>query len=263
MQETTPLLLLTNDDGAQAAGLQALAAALADLGRVVVVAPEQDNSAVSHALTMRRPLRVENLGPDRYAVDGTPADCIILAVEKILAVRPALIVSGINSGPNIGDDINYSGTVSAAMEATMLGIPALAISLAGEPPYDYQPAALFARRLARYVLEHSLPPDTFLNVNYPGDPPRGVRITRQGRRTYAGAVKETRDPWGRRHYWIGGGVPSIDSRRDTDAAAIEECYVSITPLHLDQTNYDALELLRERMVFRESGEGGFLVDADG
>ncbi len=256
-----PLLLLTNDDGVQAPGLRALASALAALGRVVVVAPERDNSAIGHALTMRRPLRVERVAPDWYAVNGTPADCVVLAFEKLLAgQRPALVASGINPGPNIGDDINYSGTVSAAMEAAMLGVPALSLSLAGDPPHDYGPAARFARRLACHVLEHGLPADTLLNVNYPAvEVPRGVRLTRQGRRIYSGAVKETRDPWGRPHYWIGGGVASVDQRHDTDGAAVEEGYVSVTPLHFDLTNYQALETLRHGLVFQRGAEGEPLV----
>ena len=258
-----PLLLLTNDDGVQAPGLRALAAALAELGRVVVVAPERDNSAIGHALTMRRPLRVERLAEDWYAVNGTPADCVVLALEKLLAEqRPALVASGINPGPNIGDDINYSGTVSAAMEATMLGIPALSFSLAGEPPHDYRPAARFARCLAFYVLEHGLPADTLLNVNYPAlEPPRGVRLTRQGRRIYTGAVKETCDPLGRPHYWIGGGVASVDQRHDTDGATVEEGYVSITPLHFDFTNYQALERLRQQLAFPQSAAGELVVES--
>ncbi len=256
----SPLILLTNDDGIRASGLTALARSLRIVGRTVIVAPERDNSAVSHALTMRRPLRIEHRDDDVYSVDGTPADCIILALEKLLPAHPALIVSGINPGPNIGDDISYSGTVSAAIEGTMLGVPSIAMSIAGEPPFAWDDAAGFAVQLARHILANGLPADTLLNVNYPDKVPRGVRFTRQGRRTYEGAVKETRDPWGRKHYWIGGGIPSVDQRHDSDGLAVQEGYISITPLHLDLTNYEALALLRTQTVFRETDNGRFILE---
>lgn len=241
-----PLILVTNDDGVYAPGLQALAIELAKVGRVVVVAPDRDNSAASHSLTMTRPLRVRELGPDRYSVDGTPTDCVILAVGKILTEKAALVMSGINPGPNLCDDVSYSGTVSAAIEATMLGIPSCAISLVGEEPCHYELAARFAGRLARMILSQGLPPDTLLNVNVP--PGRaadltGVKFARQGRRKYEGAIKETHDPWGRQHFWIGGGTPVWDQGQDTDAQAIKDGYISITPLHLDRTNYGALDYL--------------------
>ena len=241
------LILVTNDDGIHAPGLTVLAEAMTQLGAVVVIAPEQDNSAVSHALTMTRPLRVRELAPDRLAVDGTPTDCVTLAIGMVLPTRPALVVSGINPGPNLGDDVSYSGTVSAAVEATMLGVPALAVSLAGEEPYRFDTAAGFAVQLARRILEHGLPRDTLLNVNVPNLAAAqiaGVRFTRQGRRVYDGAIQETFDPWGRRHYWIGGGTPCWDKGEDTDAQAILADCVSITPLHLDLTNHAALRKLR-------------------
>jgi len=247
MNAPQPLILLTNDDGIMAPGLVALARALAELGRVVVIAPERDNSAASHSLTMRRPLLVREDGPDRFAIDGTPADCVIVGVGKLLATRPDLLVSGINPGPNLGDDISYSGTVSAAIEATMLGIPALAVSLAvGEDGLDFAPAAACAARLAAMVLQHGLPPDTLLNINVPGRPTAeiiGVRFTRQGRRKYDGAIQETSDPWNRKHYWIGGGIPVLDEGADTDVQAVVAGWVSVTPLHLDRTNHDALAFL--------------------
>jgi len=244
MPETQPLILVTNDDGIMAPGLIALAGALAGLGRVVVIAPERDNSAASHSLTMRRPLLVREDGPDRFAIDGTPADCVIVGVGKLLATRPALLVSGINPGPNLGDDISYSGTVSAAIEGTMIGIPSLAFSLAnGEGGVGFGPAASFAARLAAMVLAQGLPPDTLLNVNVPARPAsaiEGVRFTRQGRRKYDGAIQETDDPWSRKHYWIGGGIPVLDEGTDTDVQAVVAGWISVTPLHLDRTNYDAM-----------------------
>lgn len=242
----TPLILVTNDDGIHAPGLAILAQALQGLGRIVIVAPDQDNSAASHSLTMKRPLRVKDLGQDRYSVDGTPTDCVTLAMGKILGRKPQLVVSGINPGPNLGDDVSYSGTVSAAVEGTMLGAPSLAVSLAGEEPFCFDTAAAFAVTLARTILDKGLPKDTLLNVNVPNrlrEEIEGVRFTRQGRRVYDGAIKETFDPWGRRHYWIGGGTPFWDEGEDTDAQAILAGYVSVTPLHLDLTNHAALRKL--------------------
>lgn len=242
----TPLILVTNDDGIHAPGLTILAQALQSLGRVVIVAPDQDNSAASHSLTMKRPLRVKDLGQDRYSVDGTPTDCVTLAMGKILPRKPQLVVSGINPGPNLGDDVSYSGTVSAAVEGTMLGAPSLAVSLAGDEAFVFETAAAFAVTLARTILDKGLPKDTLLNVNVPNRGPEeilGVRFTRQGRRVYDGAIKETFDPWGRQHYWIGGGTPLWDEGEDTDAQAILAGYVSVTPLHLDLTNHAALRKL--------------------
>lgn len=243
-----PVILVTNDDGIFAPGLAVLARALSEVGRTVIVAPDQDNSAASHSLTMKRPLRVKSLGEERYSVDGTPTDCVTLAVGKILPEMPSLVVSGINPGPNLGDDVSYSGTVSAAVEGTMLGVPSLAVSLAGEEPCCFETAAAFAVKLARIVLAQGLPKDTLLNVNVPNlDAAQisGVRFTRQGRRIYDDAIKETFDPWGRKHYWIGGGTPFWDAGEDTDAQAVAGGYISVTPLHLDLTNHAALARLRK------------------
>lgn len=243
-----PLILVTNDDGIQAPGLNYLSSAMRRLGRAVVVAPEQDNSAVSHSLTMRRPLLVREVAPDVYAIDGTPTDCVTLAIGKILGARPDLVVSGINPGPNLGDDISYSGTVSAAKEGTMMGVPSFAISLANGGEGHYDTAADFAGRLADRILREGLPTDTLFNVNIPNVPAgqiKGTRFTRQGRRVYEGAIKETYDPWGRKHFWIGGGTPCWDERNDTDALALQAGYISITPIHLDLTNYDALQILQD------------------
>ena len=245
-----PLLLLTNDDGVDAPGLKALAEELAVLGRVVIIAPDRDNSAASHSLTMRRPLHVNELAPDLYAIDGTPADCVMIGLAKILSTRPDLVVSGINPGPNLGDDINYSGTVSAAREGTLLQIPSLAVSLgaANGEECRYQVAARQAALLAAEVLTKGLPPDTLYNINVPNRPAealKGVRYTRQGRRLYENAIQETFDPWGRRHYWIGGGTPRWSEQPETDVQAVLAGYVSVTPLHLDMTNHQALAALRD------------------
>jgi 5'-nucleotidase len=194
-------ILVSNDDGIHSAGLAALADALGAIGDVVVVAPDREQSACSHALTLHRPLRIDEVGPNRFTVDGTPTDCVNLAVNAILPERPTLLVSGINRGANLGDDVTYSGTVSAAMEGTLLGISSIAMSLIGRGPYDFGPAAMFAARLAAWVLEQGLPPDTLLNVNVPPDKdgvaPNAVELTRMGRRRYGVAIVVKVDPRGR------------------------------------------------------------------
>lgn len=245
------LILVTNDDGIYAPGLAVLAEALSKIGRVVVIAPDRDNSAASHSLTMRRPLRVTEKGTDHYAVNGTPTDCITIGVGKILTDKPDLVVSGINPGQNLGDDVRYSGTVSAAFEGTMLGISSLAISLAGEEPYLYETAAYYAVTLSGDILKRGLPLDTLLNVNVPNKPRAavpGMRFTGQGRRIYDGAIKETSDPWGKKHYWIGGGTPVWQEGSNTDDQAIMADEVSITPLHLDLTNHAALKTLQQNWI---------------
>jgi 5'-nucleotidase len=243
------LILATNDDGVHAHGLRTVFHKSQSLGKAVIIAPEHDNSAASHSLTMNRPLRVHAIAENIYAINGTPTDCVTIGIGKILAQKPDLVISGINPGPNLGDDVSYSGTVSAAIEATMLGIPSIAVSLAGTAePYHYETAGNFIVKLADYILKRGLPKDTLLNVNIPnteaGDI-AGVVFTRRGRRLYEGAIKETFDPWGRKHYWIGGGTPTWDEGEDTDSAAISVNKISITPMHLDPTNYDALKFMKE------------------
>lgn len=243
-----PLILVTNDDGVYAPGIQALAVGLRQLGRPVIVAPERDNSAVSHSLTMSRPLRVKQLEDDVHTLDGTPADCVILGLAKILTRKPDLVLSGINHGGNLCEDISYSGTVSAAIEGTMLGVPSIAVSMPGEAPLHYETAATVAVNLARLVLKNGLPPDTLLNVNVPNcasaDHLRVV-FTRQGKRVYSDVVKKTSDPWGREHFWIGGGIPSWDKTQGTDSYEVIAGNISVTPIHLDLTNYGALAYLRK------------------
>jgi len=227
-------ILLTNDDGFHAPGLQLLYQESRKLGKTTIIAPEHDNSAASHSLTMNRPLRVRETEQDIYAVNGTPTDCVMIGIGKILEQKPDLVISGINPGPNLGDDVSYSGTVSAAIESTMLGIPAIAVSLAAESePLYYETAVDFSIKLAKIILAKGLPGDTLLNVNVPNariDMIQGVAFTRRGRRLYEDAIKETFDPWGRKHFWIGGGTPSFDAEEDTDSAAISVNKISITPM---------------------------------
>ena len=240
------IILISNDDGIRSEGIQALARAVEPLGEVYVVAPDREQSAVSHSLTLHRPLRVEEIAPRQLAVDGTPADCVNLAASGILPERPGLVISGINKGANLGDDITYSGTVSAAMEGTLLGIPSIAISLVARERFDFDDAAGFAAELAAQVLAHPFPEQTLLNVNVPAIPRaavRGVRITRQGKRRFGQTLIEKTDPRGRKYYWIGGDELDFVDEPGTDFAAIREDAISITPIHLDLTHYPSIEAL--------------------
>lgn len=245
------IILVCNDDGIRSEGIQALARALDPLGDVFIVAPDREQSAAGHSLTLHRPLRVEEVGPRQFAVDGTPTDCVNLAVSGILASRPGLVVSGINKGANLGDDLTYSGTVSAAMEGTLLGIPSVAVSLAGRTTFDFAPASEFAARLVAQVIERGLPRDTLLNVNVP-DRPRsamtGFRITKQGKRRFGEALVEKIDPRGKKYYWIGGDELGFVDEPGTDYAAIMDGAVSITPIHLDLTHYPSFPALEKLAV---------------
>lgn len=240
-------ILLSNDDGIASDGIAALRDALSSMDEVWVVAPDRDQSAVSHSLTLHRPLRIEPMGPRRFAVDGTPTDCVNLAINGILQERPCLMIAGINRGANLGDDITYSGTVSAAMEATLLGVPAIAVSLVGQPPFNFTAAAKFTRELAEAVLRDRFPPDTLLNVNVPNVQPdelRGYALTRQGKRRYSDAIVEKVDPRGKKYYWIGGDQLDFVDGEGTDFSAVQQGLISITPLHLDLTNYTSLTRLQ-------------------
>ena len=240
-----PNILVSNDDGIHAPGLSALAAALEAVGDVYVVAPDRERSTVGHALTLHRPLRVERAGPRRFAVNGTPTDCVNLGILGILPLRPDVVVAGINAGSNLGDDVTYSGTVSAAMEGSLLGVPALAVSLVepGEGA-DYRPAARAAARLTRLLLRERGSAVTLLNVNVPRGRPRGLKMTRLGRRVYSEKVTEQRDPRGNVYYWIGAGPPAWEAGEDTDFAAVHAGHISVTPLHLDLTSYEGLRGLK-------------------
>ncbi len=243
-----PLILVTNDDGVHSPGIIALFKAMKEIGDAYMVAPDRERSAVGHALTLHRPLKVEELREKVFSVNGTPTDCVALAVHKILPAKPDLVASGINRGANLGDDITYSGTVSAAMEGTILNIPSFAISLVGEKPFHYETAAPFAIGVAEYILEKSLPYDTLLNVNVPNIQYhliKGIKITRQGKRVYDNAIQEIYSPRGDKHYWIGGGSPFWEHGEDMDIQAVLDGYVSVTPVHLNLTNFEALEYLKK------------------
>jgi 5'-nucleotidase len=240
-------ILLSNDDGISSEGIAILQDTLAALDEIWVVAPDRDQSAVSHSLTLYRPLRIEQVGPRAFAVDGTPTDCINLAINGILQERPRLVISGINRGANLGDDITYSGTVSAAMEATLLGVPAIAVSVVADDDFDFAPAAAFTERLATAVLHDDLPPDTLLNVNVPPLPVeqiKGFALTRQGKRRYGDAIVEKVDPRGKKYYWIGGSSFEFVDGEGTDFSAVRQGFISVTPLHLDLTNYASLSRLQ-------------------
>jgi 5'-nucleotidase len=240
-------IMVTNDDGIQAPGILALTAALRELGDVTVVAPDRERSAAGHSLTLHSPLRVFELKKGFYAVDGTPTDCVNMGIHSLLSFRPDLVVSGINHGPNLGDDITYSGTVAAAMEATLMGIPAMAVSLATyERSGHFSVAALVAVRLAKQVIANGLPEDTFLNVNIPDCSEadmNSVLVTRQGKRSFVGKIEDKTDPRGRKYYWIGSEEPSFNDEEGTDFHALNRRHVSVTPLHLDLTNYESMKII--------------------
>ena len=242
-----PLILVSNDDGIGSAGLKTLVESMSELGEVVVVAPDRERSAAGHSLTLSRPLRASQLDEGWYSVDGTPTDCITLAVMRLLPKRPHLVAAGINHGSNMGDDVTYSGTVSSAIEATLQGIPAFAMSVAGDGDLDFRAAAQFAKRLGGEILRRGLPRDTLLNVNVPNVPPeaiRGVAVTRQGRRVYSETVVQKIDPRGRAYYWIGGAAPLWEHLGETDYEAVSAGWISLTPLHLDLTNHQVIDELK-------------------
>ena len=242
-----PRILVTNDDGYTSEGIQVLADALEGLGEIWVVAPDSEQSAVSHALTLDRPLRIKRLGKRRVAVDGTPTDCVALAISNLMGGNPPdLVVSGVNFGFNMGADVHYSGTVSAAFEGVILGVPAMAVSLGVGEGLSFHLAAKFACELSGWILEHGLPHNTLLNVNVPVGTPLGVRLTRLGVRRYTEGVVEERDPRGRRIFWIGGGQPVWEPLPETDFHEVNSGFVSVTPLHLDMTDRRTLERFQEK-----------------
>jgi 5'-nucleotidase len=246
-----PVILVTNDDGVNSPGLISLFNAVKELGDAYIVAPDRERSAVSHSLTMHRPLNVEKLMEHVYCINGTPTDCVAIGINKILPEKPVLVVSGINKGANLGDDITYSGTVSAAIESTLIGIPSFAISLVIQKkpaaPLHFETASRIAIEIGRYILKNSLPNDTLLNVNVPNvqlNNVKGINFTRQGKRIYDNSIQETYDPHGKKHYWIGGGEPYWEHGKDTDIQAVQAGYISVTPIHLDLTNYEALKFFK-------------------
>ncbi len=241
-------ILCTNDDGYLALGIGVLASVARGLGTVTIVAPDREQSATSNSLTLHHPLRVRRSTDGALVVDGTPTDCVILAVNELMDGRPDVCFSGINHGSNMGEDVLYSGTVAGAMEATVIGIPAIAISYAGDSFEDLGAWKDIVATVLRGIIEKDFPADTLFNVNLPPIDPdqvKGVRITSLGKRRYSGSLTKAVDPNGRDYYWIGGGEVTWTGAEDSDFAAVQEGYISVTPLHLDLTNYKLLEEIRE------------------
>ncbi len=240
-------ILVSNDDGILAAGLSMLADACRTVAEVSVVAPDREQSGTSHSLTLHRPLRPVRKDDGTYQVDGTPTDCVLLALGTLLDDKPDFVFSGINHGPNMGEDVLYSGTVAAAMEGLSLGIPGVAFSFAGGEIDTLLTQRDWLDRLVRDIVAVSLPQETLLNINLPpiqGADIKGIRVTTLGRRVYSESLTKTEDPWGRDVYWIGGGHVSWSGSEDSDFRSVAEDYISVTPLHVDLTNYSLLEDVR-------------------
>jgi 5'/3'-nucleotidase len=241
-------ILITNDDGVHSEGIQALAEALQPLGEVTVVAPHQESSAIGHALTLRRPLRLDQIGQGIYMVDGTPTDCVNIGVAVLYKGElPDLVVSGINTGWNLGDDVTYSGTVSGALEGALLGVPAIAVSLERRDTgdFDFGPAAHASAELAGLIFRHPLPDRSFLNVNVPAGIPKGYRRTVQGKRNHITKIDERLDPRGKPYYWIEEGIDDWTAHDRSDYHACKEGYISVTLLQPDMTAHDPLEALEK------------------
>jgi 5'-nucleotidase len=238
-------ILVTNDDGYLADGIRVLARAASRLGDVDVVAPDREQSATSHSLTLHYPLRVRSADNGVMVVDGTPTHCVVLAVGELLEERPDFVLSGVNHGANLGDDVLYSGTVAAAMEATILGIPAIALSYTGRERDELHLwEGVLASLLQQLIGRSSFPKETLFNVNLPAVAPdaiAGIRVTTLGRRAYVGSLTRAADPHGRVYFWIGGGESKWWGGPESDFRAVHEGYISVTPLHLDLTNYKLLE----------------------
>lgn len=242
-----PRILLCNDDGILAKGLRTLQSAAESLGDIFVVAPDREQSATSHALTLHHPLRPIKLDIRRWQVDGTPTDCVMLACEALLPARPEYVLSGINHGPNMGEDVLYSGTVAAAMEGLALGVPSIALSYAGNLLHedviiDTQIEAV-SKLLAHLMALPNFPAETLLNINLPpieGSKIKGVKLTRLGRRVFSDSIANMKDPWGRDVLWIGGGTAQWTGPADSDFRAVHDGFISVTPLHLDLTHRDVL-----------------------
>ena len=248
------MILVTNDDGVLSPGIQLLAKRLKELDSVVIVAPDRERSAAGHSMTLHRPLLIEEIRDAVYSVNGTPTDCVNIAVKGLLKEVPRLVVSGINKGPNLGDDVTYSGTVAGAIEARLLGVPSFAVSLAARENFRFADAAEVALTIAAMIFDQGLSEGTLLNVNVPNVPLseiKGTAISRLGKRIYHQMTVERVDPRGKKYYWIGGGDPDWEREEGTDFDAIDRNFVSITPLHLDLTDYAVFDRLRplERMSY--------------
>jgi len=241
-------ILVSNDDGILAPGLALLAEVCQNVGTVTVVAPDREQSATSHSLTLHRPLRPARRADGAYQVDGTPTDCVLLALGTLMPERPDFVFSGVNHGPNMGEDVLYSGTVAAAMEGVTLGVPGIAISYAGNDLSDMPSyRGLLTDLVRRITGVGEFPPDTILNVNLPpvaASEVKGVRVTKLGSRFFKESLTRMKDPWGREIFWVGGGTIHWTGGEDSDHQAVRDGFISVTPLHMDLTNYRLIETVR-------------------
>lgn len=239
--------LITNDDGILAPGIGLLAEACQAVGRCTVVAPDREQSGTSHSLTLHRPLRPARRPDGAYQVDGTPTDCVLLALGALLDGPPSFVFSGVNHGPNMGEDVLYSGTVSAAMEAVSLGVPGVAFSFAGHDPEVMRSYQSRITAIVRHIVSTEFPREMILNVNLPAIPAdqvKGVKVTRLGSRFFSDSLTRMTDPWGREIYWIGGGTITWTGGEDSDHAAVADGWISVTPLHMDLTSHALIETVR-------------------
>ena len=244
LHRVKPRILVTNDDGVHSEGIHILADAMRALGEVTVVAPATESSAIGHALTLIRPLRLERMSEGVFSVDGTPTDCVTLAFIKLFETEPDLVVSGINKGYNLGDDVTYSGTVAGALEGILLGVPGIAVSLCRSRHYDFSQAAWAARTVAEHVMAHGLASRTLLNVNVPREQARGIKVTIQARRRWYPDVLEAEDPRGRPYFWIKEGRADWEFDESSDYQAVRDGWISVTPLQPDLTCRETMKKLR-------------------
>ena len=243
-ESKSPIILLTNDDGFYSEGIEALFSRLGDLGQIFIVAPDQEKSATSLSLTLHHPLRIKTIKSNIFAVSGTPADCIYLAVQEILPRKPDMIISGINHGPNLGrQDTSHSGTVAGATQGTFLQLPSMAVSTMPDTSgqFDFKSAADFTHILAQHILKEGLPSGITLNVNIPPPPIKGIKLAKLGEKRYNPEIVVKKDPRNRTYYWIGTGTPKEIGDPDSDVKVFKEGFLTITPLHSDGTDYAAMK----------------------